>query len=219
MVRLSNITTKTGDAGTRVWRMGRNCQKTHPFFAAAGAIDEANCALGVARAHGLPAAIEQEIAQVQNDLFDVGADIATPIGVSWEDKATRVSEGYLTRLETWTAEHGDHLSALSSFILPGGSPAAAAMHVARASSRRAERAAVAAWPELPNVADRQNRNPLVYLNRLSDYLFQVCRRLNNSGNLIFYGFLAEENSRFSFWQFSFRHRSALLTTQARRRCL
>ena len=103
MVRLSNITTKTGDAGTSRLADGTELPKTHPVFAAAGAIDEANCALGVARAHGLPDRIAEEIAQVQNDLFDVGADIATPLGVSWEDKATRVSDAYLTRLETWTA--------------------------------------------------------------------------------------------------------------------
>ena len=181
MVRLSSITTKTGDAGTSRLADGTELPKSHPVFAVAGAIDEANSALGVARALGLPAGIVDEIAQIQNDLFDVGADIATPIGVSWEEKATRVRSDQIDRLEAWTVAHGDHLAALTSFILPGGSPLAAAMHVARAVSRRAEREAVQAWEHLPAVDQRQNRLPLIYLNRLSDYLFQVCRRLNNDG--------------------------------------
>jgi cob(I)alamin adenosyltransferase len=181
MVRLSSITTKTGDAGTSRLADGMELPKSHPIFAAAGAIDEANSALGVARSLGLPETISPEIAQIQNDLFDVGADIATPLGVSWEAKATRVQLQQIERLEDWTVAHGDHLAALSSFILPGGSQLAAAMHVARAVSRRAEREAVQAWEHLPGVEGRQNRHPLVYLNRLSDYLFQVCRRLNNDG--------------------------------------
>ena len=181
MVRLSTITTKVGDGGTSRLADGTELPKTHAIFTALAAIDEANSAIGVARAHQLPAEIDAELAQVQNDLFDVGADIATPIGVEWEEKATRLNAQYEERLEAWTVAHGDHLAPLTSFILPGGSPAAAAMHVARATARRAERESVRAWPDLPNVDARTNRHPLVYLNRLSDYLFQVCRRLNENG--------------------------------------
>ena len=181
MVRLSKITTKVGDGGTSRLADGTELPKTHAIFTAMGAVDEVNSAIGVARTHELPEEIATQLAQIQNDLFDVGADIATPVGVSWEEKAIRLDASYEERLETWTAEHGDHLQPLESFILPGGSPVAAAMHVARATARRAEREAVRAWPDLPNVAARTTRHPLVYLNRLSDYLFQVCRRLNDNG--------------------------------------
>ena len=181
MVRLDKITTKTGDKGTTRLADGTKVAKDSAIMHAIGTIDECNCMLGLVLLETLPDGVAEEIRQIQNDLFDVGSDLVTPPGVSWEERACRISDVYVERLEAWTVAHGDQLEPLNSFTLPGGSRAAAFMHQARVVARRAERLAVAAWPTLPKVDERKNRCPVIYLNRLSDYLFQLCRRCNDNG--------------------------------------
>ena len=179
MVRLSNITTKTGDKGTSRLADGSELAKDHPLFHAIGSCDECNCTIGLALLEELPDDIKSQLQQIQNDLFDVGSDLASPPGVSWEP--VRIDASYTERLERWTAEHGDFLQPLNSFTLPGGSRASAFLHQARSVARRAERWAVSAWPEMPQVEQREARWPVIYLNRLSDLLFQLTRRCNNDG--------------------------------------
>ena len=173
---------ENGDAGSSGLADGTTTlPKDHPVFEVMGTVDETNCCLGLIRVHSLPTPIDDELRQLQNDLFDLGADVATPYGVAWEDRLQRITDSYISRIEAWTAAHGELLQPLTSFTLPGGSAAAAAAHQARAVSRRAERVAIAAWPHLPNVESRPGREPLIFLNRLSDYLFQISRRLNDNG--------------------------------------
>lgn len=181
MVHLDRITTRGGDGGRSRLADGTELAKDHPVFAALGDVDECNSALGVARLQPMPDPLVARLAQLQNDLFDLGGDLATPPGVSWEAKATRVTAPQVARLEAWIAEAGAKLSPLTSFILPGGCPAAAHLHVARAVARRAERSCLAAWPLLPGIERRAGREPLLYLNRLSDLLFQWARLANDGG--------------------------------------
>jgi cob(I)alamin adenosyltransferase len=148
--------------------------KADPLMAAIGDVDEANSALGVAISLMAPGPLRDTLLTAQNELFDLGADLATP----WRPDAPgeydlRVTGGQVERIEAAIDAVNDDLSPLTSFILPGGSPAAAAMHVARATVRRAERSVVAAGSD-------QSLNPatLTYINRLSDLLFCVARALN-----------------------------------------
>lgn len=170
MVRLNRIYTRTGDAGTTGLVDGSRVAKDDPRLHAIGEVDEANCAVGLAMAplDGEPRAM---LARIQNDLFDLGADLATP-GEDFapSDMALRIVPAQVARLEAEIDVMNERLAPLSSFILPSGGPGVATLHLARATVRRAERAAVAAAAAGP-----LNPRALAYLNRLSDYLFVLAR--------------------------------------------
>ncbi|WP_416907626.1 MAG: cob(I)yrinic acid a,c-diamide adenosyltransferase [Polymorphobacter sp.] len=170
MVKLNRIYTRTGDEGTTGLVDGSRRSKADPRLQVVGGVDELNAAVGMARvlAEGDIAAA---LARVQNDLFDLGADLATPGEI---EGALRVSDAQVVRLERELDAVTDTLPSLTSFVLPGGTALAAALHVARTVCRRAERdgvAAVAAGEALSGPAMR-------YLNRLSDLLFQLARLAN-----------------------------------------
>ena len=173
MVRLNKIYTRTGDDGTTGLVDGSRLPKYAPRMQAVGDVDEANSAIGlavVAIGKGDEAAL---LLTIQNDLFDLGADLATPLGDDEPEWALRVTDAQVDRLEREIDALNSGLTALDSFILPGGTPAAAAIHLARAISRRAERSAVAA-AEM-RALNMHARN---YLNRLSDLLFVLGRYVN-----------------------------------------
>ena len=172
MVRLTRIYTRLGDAGdTHLGDMSR-VRKTDPRVVAYGEVDELNATVGVARGEGLGAPVDGWMAIVQNDLFDLGADLCVPHGESTRDRLRMIPE-QVTRLEAWCDEVNDGLADLTSFVLPAGTRAAAALHLARTVCRRAERAAVA-------LADEEAVTPsaIAYLNRLSDLLFVLARAAN-----------------------------------------
>jgi cob(I)alamin adenosyltransferase len=180
-VHLTRIYTKTGDAGTTGLNDGSRVSKTDPRIAAYADTDECNAAIGVALALGqLSDELRAVLTVVQNDLFDVGADLATPIEPDPKYPPLRVTEPYVTRLEGWCDEFNSGLSKLDSFILPGGTPGAALLHVARTVARRAERSGWAAYQVDP---DRTNPIAVKYLNRLSDLLFILCRVANPEGDV------------------------------------
>jgi cob(I)alamin adenosyltransferase len=183
MVNLTRIYTRTGDAGeTRLGDMSTT-SKTDPRLQAYATVDEANAHLGVALATGgLEDDVVAVLTHVQNDLFDVGADFCTPV-VPPHDPAQpkypplRIEQDYVDRLEGWCDTYNEHLPALRSFILNGGTPAAAQLHVARTVVRRAERDAWAAWAQY---SDSMNKLAITYLNRLSDLLFILARHANRA---------------------------------------
>jgi cob(I)alamin adenosyltransferase len=176
-VHLTRIYTKTGDTGTTALGDGKRVAKTDPRVQAYADTDECNAAIGVALALGdLPAGVRGVLARIQNELFDLGADLCTP-GVG---PGLRVTEAYVTRLEGWCDEYNAELSTLDSFILPGGTPGGALLHVARTIARRAERSAWALYEREP---DATNPLALTYLNRLSDLLFILCRVANPDGDV------------------------------------
>ena len=167
MVKLNKIYTKTGDGGRAGLVDGSRISKASPRMTAIGEVDEANAAIGLAIANIAGGALGLQLLAIQNELFDLGADVATPGEV---EGALRITPGQVARLEIELDEMNDALDPLTSFILPGGSPAVAALHLARTVVRRAERAAVA-------LSEREPLNPhlLSYLNRLSDFLFVAAR--------------------------------------------
>ncbi|WP_426245206.1 cob(I)yrinic acid a,c-diamide adenosyltransferase [Nocardioides sp. LHG3406-4] len=176
MVNLTRIYTRTGDAGTT--RLGdmSETSKTDLRLAAYADVDEANASLGVALACGdLEAGVTDLLVRVQNDLFDVGADLCTPVVADPEFPPLRVEQGYVDRLEGWCDTYNEPLPKLRSFILNGGTPGAAHLHVSRTVVRRAERSGWAAWAEHE---DTMNVLALTYLNRLSDLLFILARHAN-----------------------------------------
>ncbi|KQN20607.1 cob(I)yrinic acid a c-diamide adenosyltransferase [Sphingomonas sp. Leaf33] len=174
MVKLNRIYTRTGDAGTTGLVDGSRVSKADTRMAAIGDVDEANSAIGVARTALEDGAVANELARIQNDLFDLGADLATPGDIPG---ALRVTPAQVERLEQAIDALNADLEPLTSFILPGGMPAAAHLHLARAIVRRAERAAVA-------LADHAavGAPALAYVNRLSDYLFVAGRYVNQKGH-------------------------------------
>jgi cob(I)alamin adenosyltransferase len=176
MVNLTRIYTRTGDAGeTRLGDMSTT-SKTDPRLQAYAGVDEANAHIGVAIATGgLEDDVVTVLTHVQNDLFDVGADLCTPVVTDPKYPPLRIEQDYVDRLEGWCDTYNEHLPALRSFILNGGTPAAAQLHVARTVVRRAERDAWAAWAEY---ADSMNKLAITYLNRLSDLLFILARHAN-----------------------------------------
>jgi cob(I)alamin adenosyltransferase len=181
-VHLTRIYTRTGDEGTSGLSDFSRVSKTDPRLVAYADVEEANCALGVALALGsLPQDVITVLRQVQNDLFDVGADLCTPIVENPEYPPLRIYDSYVTRLEAWCDEFNAPLPKLDSFILPGGTPGAALLHTARVVTRRAERST---WALLQ--ADAQRTNPVTarYLNRLSDLLFILCRVANPDGDVL-----------------------------------
>jgi cob(I)alamin adenosyltransferase len=181
-VRLTRIYTKTGDAGqTHLGDMSR-VEKTDPRLTAYADVDEANSVLGVAIALGaLEPAIADLLRSVQNDLFDVGADLCTPITPAPEFPPLRVTAAYTERLEAACDEHNEALPTLTSFILPGGTPGAALLHQARVVVRRAERGV---WALLAADGERTNPETARYLNRLSDLLFILARSANPGGDVL-----------------------------------
>jgi len=171
LVRLNRIYTRTGDDGTTGLVDGTRRAKHDPRFEAVGAVDEANSVLGWAMLAQGEAA---DLARVQNDLFDLGADLATP-GEDFapSDMVLRIVPGQVEWLEQRIDSVNERLEPLRSFILPGGSEAAARLHIARTAARRAERAMTAL-----GTAEPVNPAGLAYVNRLSDYLFVLARAAN-----------------------------------------
>ena len=181
MVNLTRIYTRTGDAGeTRLGDMSVT-SKTDLRLMAYADVDEANAHLGVAVATGgLDDDVVEVLVHVQNDLFDVGADLCNPIADDPPYPPLRITEAYVARLEGWCDEYNEELPELDSFVLPGGTPAAALLHVARTVARRAERSAWAARAADP---ERTSDLPAKYLNRLSDLLFILARTANPGGDV------------------------------------
>jgi cob(I)alamin adenosyltransferase len=180
MVRLTRIYTRTGDKGDTGLASGERRRKSDPRVEAYGAVDEANACLGMVRLHTREdPVLDPMLARVQNELFDLGADLATPSrGERAGTPALRVTDEQVARLEREIDQLNDELSPLNSFVLPGGAPAAAALHLARTVCRRAERLAVA----LGDIPDEDVSSPaLRYLNRLSDLLFTAARWANRKG--------------------------------------
>jgi cob(I)alamin adenosyltransferase len=156
--------------------------KTSARIGAYADVDETNAAVGVALALGeLADDVRAVLTQVQNDLFDVGADLCTPVVPEPKWAPLRVTDAYVERLEGWCDEFNGRLAKLDSFILPGGTPGAALLHVARTVSRRAERSV---WALLADEPDNTNRTPVLYLNRLSDLLFILSRVANPGGDVL-----------------------------------
>jgi cob(I)alamin adenosyltransferase len=186
MVRLTRIYTRTGDGGsTRLSDMSV-ARKSDPRVEAYGDVDEANSVIGVALATGrLPEPVAALLGSLQNELFDLGADLSTPVRPDPPWEPLRITQDYVDRLEHWCDAFSEPLPALTSFILPGGSMAAAQLHVARTVTRRAERrawAAVELYGTGPVADDTLpggvNPLALTYLNRLSDLLFILIRVVN-----------------------------------------
>jgi cob(I)alamin adenosyltransferase len=175
-VHLTRIYTKTGDAGTTALVDGSRTSKADSRLAAFGDCDEANSALGVALAlGGLPADVCALLLRVQNDLFDVGADLATPVAQNPRDEPLRVLEADVERLEVAIDHYNALLDELSSFVLPGGSAGASLLHVVRTIVRRAERHT---WAAVDEHGTSISVLPARYLNRLSDLLFVLARYAN-----------------------------------------
>jgi len=166
-VRLTKIYTRGGDAGETSLGDGSRTSKLDPRIRSYGVVDELNSQLGVVLAADLPEELRTPLARIQNQLFDVGADLSVPF--DGPDEKLRATQAMVDELEALCDEHNEHLPELKSFILPGGSDASARVHVARTIARRAELAALEA-----------DVNPLarIYLNRLSDLLFILARRAN-----------------------------------------
>ncbi|MGL5811533.1 MAG: cob(I)yrinic acid a,c-diamide adenosyltransferase [Nocardioides sp.] len=176
MVNLTRIYTRTGDGGRTRLGDASETTKTDSRLCAYADVDEANAHLGVVLALGeLPPDVAEVLTAVQNDLFDVGADLCTPVVPDPEFPPLRITASYVDRLEGWCDRYNEDLPDLRSFILNGGTPAAAQLHVARTVCRRAERSAWAAHAEH---ADSMNDLALTYLNRLSDLLFILARYAN-----------------------------------------
>jgi cob(I)alamin adenosyltransferase len=178
MVSLNRIYTRQGDDGSSGLVTGARRSKADPRFEAIGTVDETNAAIGLARLHAaaLGASLDAILGRVQNDLFDLGADLATPDEPK-RGPALRVSETQVHRLEGEIDEINAALSPLTSFVLPGGTPGAAALHVARTVCRRAERLMVA----LRDGGQPVSPAALSYINRLSDLLFVLARAANDGG--------------------------------------
>lgn len=181
-VHLTRIYTRTGDDGTTGLSDFSRVSKNDPRLIAYADCDEANAALGVALAVG---AAEDRMARVlrrvQNDLFDAGADLSTPVVANPKYPPLRITPAYVERLEGWCDEFNDELEPLNSFILPGGTVLAAQLHVARTVVRRAERAA---WAAVDAAPEDTSVLPAKYLNRLSDLLFILGRVANPGGDVL-----------------------------------
>jgi cob(I)alamin adenosyltransferase len=181
-VHLTRIYTRTGDDGTTALGDFSRVAKTDVRLAAYADTDETNAAIGVAvTVGGLSDPVLAPLRQIQNDLFDVGADLCTPIVADPEYPPLRITEAYVTRLEGWCDEFNEGLGKLASFILPGGTPGGAYLHVARTVTRRAERSV---WALLAHDPDRTNPSTATYLNRLSDLLFILGRVANPDGDVL-----------------------------------
>ena len=183
MVVLNRIYTRTGDDGTTALGSGQRLKKYNLRIESYGTVDEANAAIGMARIHlaGQPADLDAMLFRIQNDMFDLGADLCVPdTGEKLAYEPLRITDAQVTRLETEIDAMNKHLSPLRSFVLPGGTAGAAALHVARTVTRRAERLMVA-------LADQPGEPvtpaAIKYANRLSDFLFVASRYANEQGKL------------------------------------
>jgi cob(I)alamin adenosyltransferase len=181
-VVLSRIYTRTGDDGTTALGDGSRADKTDPRLAAYADVDEANCAIGAAvTLGGLPAETTSLLIRLQNELFDVGADLCNPVASADGQpprSQLRIDDAYVTRLEQACDAYNEGLPVLRSFVLPGGSPGAVLLHTARTVVRRAERSA---WAAVEAHGDTVSPLPARYLNRLSDLLFILARQANQPG--------------------------------------
>jgi cob(I)alamin adenosyltransferase len=175
-VHLTRIYTRTGDEGTTALGDMSRVAKTSPRVVAYGDVDEANSTIGAAIALG---GLEDDLATllttVQNDMFDVGADLCTPIAPNPKWATLRIDDSYVARLEAACDLHNARVGKLDSFVLPGGTPGAALLHIARTTTRRAERSV---WELLAVERDATNPLTATYLNRLSDLLFILARVAN-----------------------------------------
>ncbi len=181
-VHLTRIYTRTGDDGTTGLSDFSRVSKTDPRLVAYADCDEANSAIGVAVALGDPdEQITDLLRQIQNDLFDAGADLSTPVVENPAHPPLRITQSYIDRLEGWCDAYNEDLPALNSFVLPGGSPLSALLHVARTVVRRAERSA---WAAVDAHQEGVSVLPAKYLNRLSDLLFILSRVANPEGDVL-----------------------------------
>ncbi len=181
-VHLTRIYTRTGDDGTTGLSDFSRVSKNDARLEAYADCDEANAAIGVAIALGHPdAQILKVLRLIQNDLFDAGADLSTPVVENPKYPPLRVAQSYIDRLEGWCDEFNEGLAALNSFILPGGTPLSALLHVARTVVRRAERSA---WKAVELHGEAVSVLPAKYLNRLSDLLFILSRVANPDGDVL-----------------------------------
>lgn len=182
VVRINRVYTKVGDTGTTALGDGSRVAKTDPRLGAYADVDETNSVIGLAIAVG---GLDEEIAVVlraiQNDLFDVGADLCAPVVAEPPYPPLRITEDYIERLEGWCDEFNERLPKLNSFILPGGTTGAAFLHQARTVSRRAERSG---WGLVEADGERTNVLAVKYLNRLSDLLFILGRVANPDGDVL-----------------------------------
>lgn len=175
MVKLNKIYTRTGDKGDTGIASGQRLPKHDIRIEASGTVDEANSAIGIARLHDEAKTYDLSLKRIQHDMFDLGADLSTVI-TRKNDDALRITDKQVERLEQEMDVMNEWLTPLDSFVLPGGSPLAAHLHMARAIVRRAERVVCA-------LAEKETINPaaILYLNRLSDFLFVLARVANNKG--------------------------------------
>ena len=181
-VHLTRIYTKTGDDGTTALGDMSRVRKTDARVGAYADCDETNASIGVVLALGaLPERLVAVLSAIQNDLFDVGADLCTPVVPEPKYPPLRVTADYVARLEAWCDEFNEDLPTLSSFILPGGTAGAALLHQSRTLARRAERSA---WLLYEDDPERTNRDAMLYLNRLSDLLFILARVANPGGDVL-----------------------------------
>jgi len=180
MVTLNRIYTRTGDAGRTRLATGETVSKADARVEAYGAVDEANACIGLARLHTTAEPeLDAMLGRIQNEMFDLGADLATPPAPDdAAGRALRILDGQVSRIEAEIDAMNAELPPLASFVLPGGTPAAAALHLARTVCRRAEREAV----RLAQSGAPVNAPALRYLNRLSDFLFVAARYANGRGS-------------------------------------
>jgi cob(I)alamin adenosyltransferase len=175
MVVISSVYTKTGDAGTTALGDGSRTSKNDARLEAFSTVDEANSNIGVALSMDIDADVKEVLLHIQNDLFDVGADLCTPVIDDPKYPPLRVTEEQVTRLENLIDQYNEPLSTLRTFVLPSGTPLAAQLHVARTVVRRAERQT---WNAIHSFGEGVNITTAKYLNRLSDLLFVLSRHAN-----------------------------------------
>ena len=177
MIHIDRIYTRSGDQGQTGLGDGRRVSKRHPRIVSGGSVDETNCAIGVALAASPPVDVAEILRALQQFLFDLGADLCVPLPTEGADPLpSRMSQSHIDRLEQLIDRFNEPLEPLSSFVLPSGHPAAAALHLARSICRRAEVDALQLHQMEP-----LNPSLLICLNRLSDLLFVLARAANNNG--------------------------------------
>ena len=175
MVVISTVYTKTGDAGTTALGDGSRTSKNDARLEAFSTVDEANSSIGVALSMDIDADVKEVLLRIQNDMFDVGADLCTPVVDDPKYPPLRVTEEQVTRIEKLIDHYNEPLSTLRTFVLPSGTPLAAQLHVARTVVRRAERQT---WNAIHSFGEGVNITTAKYLNRLSDLLFVLSRHAN-----------------------------------------
>ena len=175
MVVISSVYTKTGDQGTTSLGDGSRTSKNDARLEAFSTVDEANSSIGVALSMNIDADVKEVLLRIQNDMFDVGADLCTPVIDDPKYPPLRVTEDQVTRLENLIDRYNEPLSTLRTFVLPSGTPLAAQLHVARTVVRRAERQT---WNAIHSFGEGVNITTAKYLNRLSDLLFVLSRHAN-----------------------------------------